>query len=443
VSIEGGNPAVGGSPRRQWWRFVWAPRGSAAEAPCAHETAPPRKDGSWASRELAGKATPLIWLVFLIVPLLELSTRERSAVHLIVTIAACVVFAALFGVMVLLPDERVDNMSRSVLLSIVVAMWGLTIFLVFYSSPSWDYEFLFTVYPALHLLGRRVWTVLAIAVAALVVGATSGLDWGDIVVVDFLVFGVGVSAYGVSRLITANETLKAAQVDQARAAVAEERLRFARDLHDLLGHSLSVITLKTEVAGRILPTDPERAGQEIAEIQEVARRALREVREAVGGYRQATVEVELAGARTALAAASIRWQEDVAAVDLPCDVETALAWTIREGVTNVVRHSAAATCFLSLWTGAGEVVVTVADDGVGSGAAVTSEGALACGNGLIGLGERVAAVGGRIEAGPRTGGGFELRVTLPLSESPATESEGALETPADPLPAVAARRAAS
>jgi two-component system sensor histidine kinase DesK len=368
------------------------------------------------NRELVGKASSLIWLVFLIVPLSALwSEHGASVTHVVVTIAAAAVFAALFCTLALLPNERTDSISRPVLLVVVMAMWGLTIFLVFFDAPAWDYEFLFTVFPAVHLLGRRRLTVGGIAVGALVVGLVAGLDYTDLALVGLLCVGTGISGVGIMRLLEANDALRRAHTDQARAAVAEERLRFARDLHDLLGHSLSVISLKTEVAGRLLTTDPRRADQEITEIQEIARRALREVREAVGGYRSATVAVELAGARTALAAAGITWQEDIAAVDLPNEVEAALAWTLREGVTNVVRHARATSCDLGLHVAEEQVTVTVDDDGTGG--AATREGSVVYGHGLGGLGERVAAVAGRLDAGPRPDGGFSLRVSVPLGAS--------------------------
>jgi two-component system sensor histidine kinase DesK len=367
-------------------------------------------------RELVGKASSLIWLVFLIIPLASLTSEHgASVVHLVVTVGAVVVFAALFCTLVLLPDERCNSIPRPVLLVVVMAMWGLTIFLVFFDRPVWDYEFIFSVFPSVHLLGRRRLAVAGIAVGAIVVGVVAGLDYVDVALVGLLCVGTGVSGYGVSRLIEANDALRRAHTDQARAAVAEERLRFARDLHDLLGHSLSVISLKTEVAGRLLGADPGRAQQEITEIQEIARRALREVREAVGGYRLATVAVELAGARTALAAAGIKWQEDITTVDLPGEVEAALAWTLREGVTNVVRHARATSCDLHLHVVEKQVMVTVNDDG--DGADVTGAGAVVYGHGLGGLGERVAAIAGRLDAGPRPDGGFSLQVSVPLGAS--------------------------
>ena len=130
--------------------------------------------------------------------------------------------------------------------------------------------------------------------------------------------------------------LKEAQAELARTAVAEERLRISRDLHDLLGHSLSVIALKSELAGRMIETDPQRAAREISELETVARRSLAEVRQAVTGYRQPSLAAELAAARRMLASAGIDCRVDApGSYDLPPEVDALLAWTVREGSTKI------------------------------------------------------------------------------------------------------------
>jgi two-component system sensor histidine kinase DesK len=173
--------------------------------------------------------------------------------------------------------------------------------------------------------------------------------------------------FSFMRLIKANHALRAARQEIARLAVGEERLRFARDLHDLLGHSLSLITLKSELAHRLLPDSPERAAAEVADVERVARQALAEVREAVGGYRRTNLETELAGARVALEAAGIRWSAAIEAGPLPQEVEDALGWTVREGTTNVLRHSQARRCEVRVEREAATVTVKVVDDGRGAG----------------------------------------------------------------------------
>ena len=161
-------------------------------------------------------------------------------------------------------------------------------------------------------------------------------------------FGYAVTALGIGLLMVLmrdlrerNVELFAARAELARTAVAQERERFARDLHDLLGHSLSVIALKAELAGRLLPGCPEQAATEVAEVEQVARQALSEVRLAVSGYRQPTLDSELEGARIALSAAGVDTSVVRAPVALDPEVEGVLAWAVREGATNVIRHSRA------------------------------------------------------------------------------------------------------
>jgi two-component system, NarL family, sensor histidine kinase DesK len=191
-------------------------------------------------------------------------------------------------------------------------------------------------------------------------------------------------------------------------AADRERLRLARDLHDLLGHSLSLITIKSQLARRLLaPGDSSRVATEIADIERVARESLQDVRHAVDGYRQPSLTSALASARAGLAAAGIDSTIAVSAGPLPTEVDEALAWTVREGVTNVIRHSKAATCSIRL-TREGRVVrLEITDDG-------PLAAMRAPGSGLRGLDERVAARGGHADAGPVPNGGFRVRVTIPL-----------------------------
>jgi two-component system sensor histidine kinase DesK len=213
--------------------------------------------------------------------------------------------------------------------------------------------------------------------------------------------------------------LRAARNELARLAVAEERLRFARDLHDLLGHSLSLIALKSELAGQLATTAPERAAAEMRDVEGVARTALHEVREAVAGYRQPSLASELRDAREILTAADIACAYDGASVSVPAAVEAVLAWTVREGVTNVIRHSRARHCTIRVTNEDGHAGVEVIDDGAGAPAVSASAPSAggSSGNGLAGLAERVAALDGRCEAGSRPEGGFRLSVVLPVGRT--------------------------
>jgi two-component system, NarL family, sensor histidine kinase DesK len=230
-------------------------------------------------------------------------------------------------------------------------------------------------------------------------------------------------AYAAARRIELVDKLRETRAELARMAVADERLRIARDLHDLLGHSLSLITLKAELAGRIIGTDPDRAAKEVAELETVARRSLGEVRAAVTSYRQPTLAAELAEARQMLVAAGMEVEVRApASLELAPEAEALLAWTVREGATNVVRHSSARQVTITVTAGADEVTAEVADDGVGpawgsgpgSGPPGPGEDGGEHGSGLTGLTERARALGAEINAGEGRGGkGFRLLVRVP------------------------------
>ncbi|WP_051795909.1 sensor histidine kinase [Streptomyces sp. NRRL S-87] len=258
------------------------------------------------------------------------------------------------------------------------------------------------------------WTVPG-ATALLAVTATAvpgGVEYLVGLVVPALLGGFAMVA--IRKMIQTTVELREARATVAALAANEERLRLARDLHDLLGHSLSLITLKSELAGRMLPDHPEKAAQQVADIEKVSRQALVDVREAVSGYRRPTLTAELAGARTALTAAGIAAAVplDPTLPELPEEAESALAWALREAVTNVVRHSGARRCTVELVArqtlDGPEVELSVRDDGAGGGPVQP-------GNGLHGLTERLAAVGGRLSAAPATGG-FTLAARVPLPQ---------------------------
>jgi two-component system sensor histidine kinase DesK len=219
---------------------------------------------------------------------------------------------------------------------------------------------------------------------------------------------------GVGQLIRANRALIAAHEEIARLAVAEERLRFARDLHDLLGHSLSVIVLKAELASKMGVRAPDRAEREVADIERVARDALREVRDAVSGYRQPGLGQELESARETLRAAGVEVQLEQHAGPLPTPIETTLAWTVREATTNVIRHSRASHVAIILSRERDLVRLTIRDDGRG--------GEIVPGNGLRGVSERLDARGGSLEFRAAPGGGLVLDAGLPVTQSPAPET---------------------
>ncbi len=214
-------------------------------------------------------------------------------------------------------------------------------------------------------------------------------------------------------LLDAVYELDEARETRARLAVAEERLRFGRDLHDVMGRNLSVIALKSELAVQLARRGRAEAVEQMIEVQRIARESQREVRDVVRGYREADLRLELAGAQGVLAAAGIDCEVTGDAAGLPVEVQSALGWVVREATTNVLRHGDAGRCVVGVRVAGGRVVLTVENDGakVGDGGEV-SEGS--GGAGLIGLRERLTAIGGELEAGAVDGDRFRVVATVPL-----------------------------
>jgi two-component system, NarL family, sensor histidine kinase DesK len=230
--------------------------------------------------------------------------------------------------------------------------------------------------------------------------------WTEDPSLSFAVATASLAMFGFIQLLNRNVELVRAKEQNARLAVADERNRFARDLHDILGHSLTVITVKAELAGRLLDDDPERARAELDDIERLSRDALADVRRAVGGYRELSLAGELASARTALQAAGIRAELPSSVDDVPTEARELFAWTVREGVTNVIRHSGATRCTVALAASG----VRIEDDGPGPGPGAGS--GIATGHGLAGLRERAVAAGAVLVT-TVLDPGFRLEVTLP------------------------------
>jgi signal transduction histidine kinase len=196
-------------------------------------------------------------------------------------------------------------------------------------------------------------------------------------------------------------------------AVAEERLRFSRDLHDVMGRNLSAIAVKSQLAGELVRRHRSEAADEVGDISRIAEDSLREVRDVVRGYRSADLASEFAGARSVLRAAgvacTVRAAQDAGA--LPIAVQTALGWVVREAVTNVLRHSEATDCTVTLHVEGGTAHLRVVNNGVVDEEMVDGPSRMP-GSGLTGLAERLLASGGQLEA-HREGGGFVLAARLP------------------------------
>ncbi|MFJ6687862.1 sensor histidine kinase [Streptomyces sp. NPDC091294] len=253
-------------------------------------------------------------------------------------------------------------------------------------------------------LGRWGWS-LAVA-AGVVAGVKDGWNGLNIAYGTFLSTMVTAAILSLSDAV---RQLRAAREELATRAVAEERLRFSRDLHDLLGHTLSVIVVKSEAARRLAPRDLDAALTQITDIESVGRQALTEVREAVTGYREGSLGTELDRARSALSAADVDPVVRRSGPPLPPQAEALLGWVVREAVTNVVRHSGASRCEIAVAGSADRVRLTITDNGTGAGSAAQGPG-----TGLTGLRERLATAGGSLTAGAEPRGGFSVTAELPV-----------------------------
>lgn len=362
----------------------------------------------------------LVWLAFILFPLADAIGHSGSVLEHILAIAAAAAFCSAYvGIVVMLFRPGLARVTW-VLLGLLVV---LSIALTLADASSWAFLFTYCAACGALVLPSPIRFPFVLVCTGLATGcsALAGADGGTVISFGASTVGVGLLMVLLSDLRERNQELSEARAELARAAVAKERERFARDLHDLLGHSLSVIAIKAELAGRLLPDRPDRAHQEVSEVEQVARQALGEVRQAVSGYRRPTLDGELEGARMALSAAGIEAAFDRSPVVLDPEIEAVLAWAVREGATNVIRHSGARRCQVTVRAGGEEAAVEVVDDGAGC-PAVNGGGERVAGghggNGIAGLAERAERLRGCIEAGRRSDeGGFRLAVSVPMSGS--------------------------
>jgi two-component system, NarL family, sensor histidine kinase DesK len=351
----------------------------------------------------AAAAFGLSWLAL---PVIDFASSEPSPWQWALASAGLPVFAILFLAVAVLEWP---------LLRPLLAMLAIAVVLTLAVHDSFSLMFVYAGSAAgVRLSGRT--SALAVAAITALAAATLALtdpDAGFFWAATSTVFATGTLWFFIGGLLRANAELREARAELAELAVAEERLRFARDLHDLLGHDLSLIALKAELVGKLLPAQVDRAETEVSEIKTLTRSALTEVRRAVDGYRRPTLPRELAGARVALEAAGIELRIDAPDVRLDPEVEAVLAWAVREGATNVLRHSRARYAEITVTAGPATAQVEFADDGLGQ--PPTNGG----GHGRSGLRERAASIGGAVEAGAGPGGGFRLRVSVPAVRSEA------------------------
>lgn len=344
----------------------------------------------------AGYRWPMFGALFLLPVLVPaLRAADRTPV---VTLVPLIAYAACYLVFpyVMFPPRRMAvkvGFGAAMLLigwlqvadgsSVYILIYGMTV-VAFRTPPGW----------VLILNGSSV----AAAFALLLAGGGLHGDAGDIGTVT----GITTAMFFVGRLIQTVRHLRAAQDEIATLAVTAERQRLARDLHDILGHSLTTITVKAGLARRVLESanDTGRAITEIREVEELSRSALSDVRATVSEYREVSLPAELVGARAALRAAEIEADLPHAVDNVRTDLRQTFGYVLREAVTNAIRHSRAKQVRVRL----GRTWIEIEDDGDGASTAP--------GNGLRGLRERLAQVGGTLRAESRPEGGFVVRAEV-------------------------------
>jgi len=356
-----------------------------------------------------GLVMSAIWLFFLQEPF-TVALTQRTGAERVVGLLSLSLFVALY--LVSFPLGMRGRMSRrageipSEGVLIVGALAVLAALVCATTGQPGTATWVFVGVCAVH------WFPFVVSISAVVtilvglqVATATVPGWTEEPSLSFAVAMSAFAMYGFTQLLNRNVELVRAKEENARLAVADERGRFARDLHDILGHTLTVITVKAELAERLVDQDPERAKTELEEVQRLGRDALADVRRAVGGYSALSLAGELARARKALEAAGIKPDLPTTVDEVPSEVRELFAWTVREGVTNVIRHSGATRCLVRLDPDG----VRIEDDG--RGPAEVGSGFVG-GHGLAGLRERAAASGAVLMTSLVEPRGFALEVSL-------------------------------
>lgn len=397
------------------------------EGPISTQTASNRQDPRLLASDsrdrtgrIIGRTFGLIWLFF-VLNIVDLFRQQQfSTGEGVVAWTALVFFVAADVILILWGNPLWASPSRrDVFINrfLIGVLTAINIgFVIAFRQENFGYFFIYASVSSGMFLDRRDSTrvVGVLTVLTLVAGLYSGSSSTDIFTSVLLVGGIGMNTVFWSALMGQNRELRRARAEITRLAVSEERLRFARDLHDLLGHSLSLIALKSELAGRLLESHPTRAALEISDVERVARTALQEVRDAVTGYRTPSLNEELDNANQMLAAAGISTRIRESVIELPTETDRVLAWFVREGTTNVIRHAEASSVSISISQEKNGIYAEMTDNGHLSETERATIPGKSGGYGLVGLGERIRACDGTLTTGPLPGGGFRLYARIPI-----------------------------
>ncbi len=344
--------------------------------------------------------TPYAWLIYIVpfamTPFIDLRQNNRAGwtMYGLATLAFLVLYFRSHWV----------RGRELVLIAAATMVMGLALWPVSHGAGA------FFIYASsmIALLDEPKWALQGVVAIAVITVVEASLLRRDLfnsawpVVFVLIVGGINIHYSQVGR---ANARLRLAHEEIEHMAKVAERERIARDLHDLLGHTLSLVILKSELASKLAERDPERSREEIRDVERIAREALAEVRSAVSGYRSSGLEAEVQRARNTLSAAGIQLGTDIATRKVPAAQEAVLCLALREAITNIVRHSGARKVQVTTTCDDAACTLSVADDGRGGNAPF--------GSGLSGMRERVDLLGGKLT---RTGSdGTTLVVTLPLA----------------------------
>ncbi|WP_072802670.1 sensor histidine kinase [Rhodococcoides yunnanense] len=349
----------------------------------------------------------LIWLFYLAYPLGEVFALP-AVWQKITGTAAVVVFGATF-VATFWGFRNANRAGRKIDLrwawaGLAVMAVLIAVLAVMVGSQAFGATIYMAVLAVMTLPNRQAWAVVIALVVVVEVVPRVVPDWDPGTFFAFQLVISAVAAWGITQVFKRNHELAVARQQLADLAIVAERERVSRDVHDILGHSLTVITVKAELAGRLIDIDSARAAVEIGQVEALAREALGDVRATVGGLRKVDVAVELHSARSALTAAGIEAQLPPDGDMVPLRNRELFGWTLREAVTNVIRHSGARRCSVELSASR----IEIHDDGSG----ITGESS-GDGHGLRGLAERVKSSHGTLAIGRGDGGGFRVEVTAP------------------------------
>jgi two-component system sensor histidine kinase DesK len=356
-----------------------------------------------------------VWLVYLADPISAIARHPHGVAQIVGYLAVAAFAVTYVGIFIWGRHRRQPGVRWAPLrgrLAIVGLLLALGLLTIPAAGSHGTATGVYVSASAMMLLPvRYAWALVGVMVAAITVSSSVFDGWhaeGGGNALGVLLAGLAV--FGMRLAFDRNLALIKARDEVAALAVSAERERMARDMHDILGHSLTVITVKAELAGRLIEVDRAKAAAEIADLERLSREALADVRATIGGFREVTLSRELVNARSALTAAGITPDLPGAVDEVPGERRELFGWAVREGVTNVVRHSGATRCSVRV----SRDHVEVEDDGCGAGDCTQAETDRAgFGHGLAGLRERARAAGATMSIGHGEGGrGFRLTLDV-------------------------------